>query len=309
MIYDTLVLGAGPAGLSTALGLARQLYSVVVFDSQKYRNHPISHMHNVLTWDHKSPVDFRASARANILSRYDGIVFRESRIDNIVKLEDDTFEVTDERGDKTVGRKVVLATGVSDVMMEIEGFEELWGRSIFHCLFCHGYEEAGGQSAGILAAGAVSDPQRVLHVAGMVAPLARDIVVYSNGDAVVTEAIRAAAKDRRVTIEPRRIVSLKRKDPNHAEITVRFQDGDTRTETFLVAAPATKLNGPFAAQLGLEVDAQENIVTKPPFYESSVSGVFAVGDCATPIKSVAQAMAMGSFAAAGVVGQLGQGKF
>jgi len=130
MIYDALILGAGPAGLSTALGLARQLYSVVVFDSQKYRNYPTSHMHNVLTWDHKSPADFRASARANILLRYDGIVFRDSRIDNIVKLEDGTFEVIDERGDKTVGRKVVLATGVSDVMMGIEGFEELWGKSM-----------------------------------------------------------------------------------------------------------------------------------------------------------------------------------
>ena len=130
MIYDTLVLGAGPAGLSTALGLARQLYSVVVFDSQKYRNYPASHMHNVLTWDHKSPADFRASAKANILSRYEGIVFRDSRIDNIIKREDDTFEVTDERGDKTVGRKVVLATGVSDVMPDIEGFEALWGKSM-----------------------------------------------------------------------------------------------------------------------------------------------------------------------------------
>lgn len=130
MIYDTLILGGGPAGLSTALGLARQLYSVVVFDSQKYRNYRTSHMHNVLTWDHKSPADFRASAKANILSRYDGIVFRESRIDDIAKLEDGTFQVTDERGDKTVGKKVVFATGVSDVMPDIEGFEELWGKSM-----------------------------------------------------------------------------------------------------------------------------------------------------------------------------------
>lgn len=130
MIYDTLILGAGPAGLSTALGLARQLYSVVVFDSQKYRNYPTTHMHNVLTWDHKSPADFRATAKANILSRYDGIVFRNSQIDHIVKREDDTFEVTDERGDKAVGRKVVLATGVRDVMPYIEGFEELWGKSM-----------------------------------------------------------------------------------------------------------------------------------------------------------------------------------
>ena len=69
----------------------------------------------------------------------------------------------------------------------------------------------------------------------MVAPLARDIVVYCNGDADVTEAIKAAAKGRRVIIEPRRIVSLKRKDPNHSEIIVRFEDGGTGTETFMVS--------------------------------------------------------------------------
>jgi flavin-dependent dehydrogenase len=74
MIYDTFVLGAGPAGLSAALGLARQPYSVVVFDSKRYRNYPASHMHNVLTWDHKSQAEFRASAKENILERYDSVV-------------------------------------------------------------------------------------------------------------------------------------------------------------------------------------------------------------------------------------------
>lgn len=76
-----------------------------------------------------------------------------------------------------------------------------------------------------------------------------------------------------------------------------------------VAAPSAIANGPFVTQLGLDVDFQGNIKTNAPFYETDSQGVFAVGDCATPIKSVAQAMAMGSFAAAGVVGQLGQSKF
>lgn len=135
MIYDTLILGAGPAGLSTALALARQLYSVVLFDSQQYRNYPADHMHNVLTWDHKSPSEFKASAKANILSRYDGVEFREARIERIVKREDGMFEVVDERGGGIVGRKVVLAVGVRDVMPGIQGFGELWGRSmqVFSC--------------------------------------------------------------------------------------------------------------------------------------------------------------------------------
>ena len=75
----------------------------------------------------------------------------------------------------------------------------------------------------------------MLHVAGMVAPLARNIVVYTDGDANVTETIEAAAKGRRVTVEPRKIVSLKRKDPGHSEILVNFEDGKSRTETFLVS--------------------------------------------------------------------------
>jgi hypothetical protein len=68
----------------------------------------------------------------------------------------------------------------------------------------------------------------------MVAPLARNIVIYSNGDANVTEAISSAAKGRRVTLEPRGIVSLQRKDPDRLEIVVRFEDGDTRIEAFMV---------------------------------------------------------------------------
>ena len=69
----------------------------------------------------------------------------------------------------------------------------------------------------------------------MVAALARDIVVYTNGDADVTETLQAAAEGRRVTIEPRRIVSLQRKDTNHSKIIVHFEDGETRTEAFLVS--------------------------------------------------------------------------
>lgn len=131
MIHDTLILGAGPAGLSTALGLARQLYSVVIFDSQEYRNDPADHMHNVLSWDHKAPSDFRARARENLLSRYgDTVAIRDVKVDRVVKNKEGNFEATDCNGGKTLGRTVVTATGVRDQMLDIRGFEELWGRSM-----------------------------------------------------------------------------------------------------------------------------------------------------------------------------------
>lgn len=105
----------------------------------------------------------------------------------------------------------------------------------FHCLFCHGYEEAGGQSAGILAIGSVADPQRVLHVAGMVAPLAKDIVVYSDGDESIAEQLKKAMDGRRVSIETRRILALERKHPDHPEVIVRLDGVDTRSEAFMVS--------------------------------------------------------------------------
>ena len=73
---------------------------------------------------------------------------------------------------------------------------------------------------------------------------------------------------------------------------------------FQAHKPKTELNGPFARQLSLELTEQGDIKTSQPFYESSVSGVFAVGDCATPLKAVTQAITMGSFGAVGVVTQL-----
>lgn len=71
-----------------------------------------------------------------------------------------------------------------------------------------------------------------------------------------------------------------------------------------VHKPRTKVNGPFVHQLSLELTEKGDIKTIPPFYESSVAGVFAVGDCSTPLKAVSQAVAMGTFGAAGVAQQL-----
>jgi thioredoxin reductase len=135
-VYDALIVGGGPAGLSTALGLARQMYTAVLFDSQQYRNYPVDHMHNVVTWDHRAPAEFRASARKEISGRYDTIEVRTSRIESIRKLEDGTFEAVDSEQKKVVGKKVVVATGVTDVLPDIKGFSALWGKSMYVCP-CH----------------------------------------------------------------------------------------------------------------------------------------------------------------------------
>lgn len=127
-IYDVLIIGAGPAGLSTALGLARQTYSAIVFDSKQYRNAAADRMHNVLSWDHKPPAEFRAAAKENILSRYQSIQFKDATIVSATKRQDGLFEVTDAEKNKYQGKKLALATGVTDVLPDIRGFKDLWGK-------------------------------------------------------------------------------------------------------------------------------------------------------------------------------------
>ncbi|KAI0126672.1 thioredoxin reductase glit [Xylariales sp. AK1849] len=304
-LYDVLIIGAGPAGLSTALGLARQTYSAVVFDSRKYRNAYADRMHNVVTWDHRSPSEFRAAGRENIQSRYESIHFKDVAVASAAKKEDGTFEVTDGEQNKYHGKKLVLATGVTDIFPDIEGFGDVWGKSIFHCLFCHGFEEKGAASAGVLAAGFLTQPGMILHMARMATPLAGHVTVYCHGNEDLTTLVTKEFEGKPLTIEPKKITAVQAKNKDgHGGVTVQFEDGSTKEEAFLVSVPMAKINGPFHEQLGLEIEPAGHIKTTPPFYETSVPGVFAVGDCGTMMKAAPQAIAMGSFGAAGVVAQL-----
>jgi gliotoxin/aspirochlorine biosynthesis thioredoxin reductase len=129
-LFDVLIVGGGPGGLSVATGLARQLYTAVVFDSGVYRNARAQHMHNFATWDHRSPAEFRAKAREDLLARYDTIRFVNTRIDGVAKTTKGLFRATDSTGKVWEGRKLVLATGVRDIPPEIEGYEDCWGTSM-----------------------------------------------------------------------------------------------------------------------------------------------------------------------------------
>lgn len=130
-VFDVVIIGGGPAGLSVALGLARQLYTACVLDSGVYRNERSSHMHNMIAFDHVSPAKFREQAKANILERYDTIEFQRATITNLQQGDDGLFSASDEAGNVWSGKKIVLATGVRDVAPGIDGYDDCWARGMY----------------------------------------------------------------------------------------------------------------------------------------------------------------------------------
>lgn len=132
---DALIIGAGPAGLACASGLARLLHPCIVFSSQKFRNEKSQHMHGILTWEHRDPAEYRAAARKDLLAHYDTISFEDISIAQVEKLQrpdgSSLFRAVDERGSEWWGRKLVIATGVGDIMLNIEGYEKCWGTGMY----------------------------------------------------------------------------------------------------------------------------------------------------------------------------------
>ncbi|KAF5021308.1 hypothetical protein F66182_6706 [Fusarium sp. NRRL 66182] len=303
-LYDVLIIGGGPAGLSMASGLARQIYTALVLDSGVYRNAPAKHMHNVVGFDHVDPAQFRAKAREDLEKRYESIEFKSATIVTVQKTDAGTFEAVDDQGTVYRGKKLGLGTGVRDIFEDQpSGYRDCWGRGIFHCLYCHGFEERGAESVGVLAGGLLSTADMLAHVTPMAKRLSRSVTVYANGDPSLIEGIRAKVHSSKVHYDPRKMtnVQLVHKGP---QVTITFEDGSSKTEGFVVNHPAVVQAAPFAEQLGLETTPTGVIKAEAPFNETSVKGCFAFGDAATMMRSVMQAMHMGGFGAIGAATQL-----
>ncbi|KAJ3041491.1 hypothetical protein HDV00_009287 [Rhizophlyctis rosea] len=320
-IHDVLIIGAGPGGLSCAGALARQLRSTAVVDSGVYRNARATHMHNYLGFDHVPPSQLRAKGRQDLLARYQTTTFVDREVLSIAKIPTTTtdansreafiFKAVDSASESHYGRAVVLATGVKDVFPEIPGFADCWGRGIFHCLFCHGYEERGAARAGVLTGGMCLNAKMAMHFTIMAKQLASTVTIYTNGDeGIAAEAETLVAGKDYLKVDKRRIVKVEMADPANgdgtsdhgvSDIVLHFDQGESVREGFLAHAPKTKVNGPWEEQLGIGMaDNGMDFKTINMFNESTVPGVYIAGDCGVNPKAVVTAAASGAMVAGGM---------
>ncbi|KAK5168606.1 uncharacterized protein LTR77_005915 [Saxophila tyrrhenica] len=304
-VVDTLIIGGGPAGLSAAVALARHAHTAIILDSKAYRNAGVQHMHNVPGFDHASPADFRGKVLQDLKQRYHSIEHIAASINTLSKREDGVFEAVDNRGKYYHGRKLILATGVRDRLEdEVPGYAECWGKGVFHCLYCHGYEERGADSVGVLAGGQNTTPDMVMHVTKMAKRLAKKVTIYTHRSAEMVEPLRNRIHSSKISIDTRPVASLSLVDRG-PQVEVTFEDGSSVVEGFIASHPKVEQHAEhLIRQLGLETTSGGEIQVQPPFNATNNPGCFAVGDSATPFKSVLAAMQAGNFAGVGAASQL-----
>ncbi|KAI1824920.1 FAD/NAD(P)-binding domain-containing protein [Xylaria intraflava] len=302
--YEILVVGGGPAGLSAASSIVRQHHKTVLFDSEKYRNAASKHMHTLASWDHENPEEFRRASRAN-LERYGTVTVENAEIKSLKQRDDGLFEAAADDGRTWVGKKVILATGVEDICPDIPGYADCWVSGIFHCLYCRGWEEKGVSSAGILADGDLGNVLGSLHVSRQALRMAEQVNIYTNGNEALAQEINNALKANPapMTVNSKKIKGFV-KAPERARVTIEFEDGTSITEGFMSHKPKTRLRGNLAEQLGLEMAPPGVIKVNPPFNQTSLKGVFAAGDCASPMQTLTAALHSGTCAGGGAPSQI-----
>lgn len=287
MSFDAVVIGGSYAGMSAALQLARARRRVLVMDSGQRRNRFAKTSHGFLGQDGRSPDAIAIDARAQLMA-YPTVRWMDSAA-VACDGEIDTFSVTSEGGERHVTRRIVLAAGVVDALPSIAGLAERWGKSVFHCPYCHGYELEEGR-IGVLA----SSPMSIHHA--IMLPDWGTTTFFLN-EAFVPDAGQVAELQKRgVTIEHEPIARI-----SGASVDVELNDGRVIALDGLFTMTRTTPASPLGERLGcaLEQGPMGPFLQTDAFKQTSISGVFACGDIARATGSVTLAVGDGAMAGVG----------
>jgi thioredoxin reductase len=285
--YDVIVVGAGPAGLSAALMLGRCRRSVVVFDNGKPRNAASRALHGYLTRDGIAPADFLSLARGE-LARYESVQVRNEEVTAAECRPGDGFVVTLESGETMRARKLLLATGVVDNLPDIPGFREMYGRSVFHCPYCDGWELCD-QPLAIYGRGA-----RGVGLSLELTAWSRDLVLCTDGPGEIEPDDRARLERNGIAVREQQVTALEGSDGVLARIA--FAGGPPLERRALFFTTGQYQRSDLLERLGCEFNEKGTVRTGK--YETThLRGLFVAGDASRAVQWVVVAASEGAEAA------------
>jgi thioredoxin reductase len=285
-MYDVIVVGAGPAGLSAALMLGRCRRRVLVCDGGRPRNAASQAMHGYLTRDGIAPSDFLARARDE-LAPYDTVRIVHAEVTDAV-CQEGRFAVTLSGGERYYARKLLLATGVVDRVPDIPGFADLYGRSVFHCPYCDGWE-IRDQPWAVYGKG-----DRAYGLALELTTWTGDIAICSDGPSEIDTRHRDRLAALGIAVREDRVVRLEGRDGVLTRVV--FDRGDALPRRALFFTTGQEQRSSLASSLGCEFNDKGTVRTGK--YEAThLHGLYVAGDASRAVQWVIVAAAEGAEAA------------
>lgn len=297
-LWDCVIVGGGAAGLSAALVLGRARRRTLVIDAGAQSNLAATGIGGLLGFDGVPPGQLYALGRGQ-LAGYPSVEVRDGEVVTGAA-SDGGFALELADGSVARARRVLLAMGMRYESPTVPGLAQLWGRSVFHCPFCHGWEVRDRPLA-VLANG-----ERAAHMATLLRGWSDDVVLLTGGPAELTDADRSRLAGAGVAVDERAVSELVSEDGELAAVV--FADGSSLARQGLLVATTLHQRSALAAKLGVSFAAPGPLsveaIEVDAMHRTSVPGVFAAGDVCAQMPQVAAAVAAGSAAAASMMASL-----
>ncbi len=283
--FDVIIVGGSYSGLAAGMALGRALKKVLIIDDGKPCNRQTPHSHNFITHDGNTPAAIAALAKEqvqqyNTIAFFNGLATTGKAIKNgfeIVVSSDEIFEA----------KKLIFATGIRDILPNIEGLADCWGISVLHCPYCHGYEVRHEKTA-VLGNGALA-----FDLTRLISNWTKDLTLFTNGASTFTTEQKQQLEKHHIKIVETAVERLEH--INGQVQNIIFGDGSKFPIKAMYAPVPFELNCTIPALLGCQL-TEEGYIKVDPLLETTVAGVFACGDNATAMRTVANAVAMGTTA-------------
>lgn len=293
--YEVLIVGGGPGGLTAALTLGRINRTALLCDDDHPRNLPSAHVNNFPSHDGIHPAEWRRLVRKD-LEKYPSISPFHGTVSHIEKLTDG-FRAELSSGTSVVVKKITLAYGVKDRMLPISGFQELWGKAIFHCPFCHGYEIRGSR-LGMLVKNAFA-----FHSLPLIESLASNLVVFTDGGHPFSSEQLDVLVRKNITVIQQKISSFTYSDERLQAVVLENGTSVERDYLFYAAEFPFIQKSSLGEKLGCEVN-EFGLYKINERGSTTVRGVYACGDSVAMAQSVLLSCASGVLAGSGVIFEL-----
>lgn len=270
-MQDVIIIGGGAAGLSAALQLGRSRRSVTVIDAGEPRNAPSPAAHGFLTRDGVAPLELTRLGRAD-LAPYDVRVV-EGTVTDAVKVND-SFRITLASSDVLTAKRLLITTGVVDVLPEIPGLAERWGKDLVHCPYCHGWEIRDE------AIGVIGSSTMAVHQALLFRQWSPNITLFLNSAPQPSDVERHQLAARGIKLVEGSVARIHSADG--AVSSVEMADGSSHPVQALTAQSRVVARGAFLETLGLVPVSSEfgELIEKDETGLTNIPGVWAAGNVA-----------------------------